>query len=325
MVAEGLAGDQESAWMSKIEWTEKTWNPLAGCKEISPGCANCYAATMAKRLEAMGQEKYQGTTKTLANGKVVWTGKISLLDETDDQFTAPLRRTKPTTYFVNSMSDLFHQDVPFEFVEKVFSVMHQTPHHTYQVLTKRPDRMAAFMNRPAAEWTYSVMPISPSWPFSNVWMGTSVEDQQRADERIPHLLNVPAAVRFLSCEPLLGPIEFSDVSRRSDAVNVLGQPVLTGITWVIVGGESGHQARPMQIEWARSLRDQCQASGVAFHFKQHGAWCAFNQIPDDSLQQVELDRLPMQSIGENSYHRIGKKLAGRQLDGREWNEVPVCQ
>ena len=319
--------------MSKIEWTEKTWNPLAGCKEISPGCANCYAATMAKRLEAMGQEKYQGTTKTLPNGKVVWTGKISLLDEEDDQFTAPLRRTKPTTYFVNSMSDLFHQDVPFEFVEKVFSVMHQTPHHTYQVLTKRPDRMAAFMNRPASEWTYSVMPISPSWPFSNVWLGTSVEDQQRADERIPYLLAVPAKVRFLSIEPMLGPINLMNhcFNCKEDKAHSVWtccagcdhpNHAADEIQWVIVGGESGHSARLMQIEWARSLRDQCQAVGVAFHFKQHGGWCAFNQIPDESLQQVELDRLPMLSIGENSYHRIGKKIAGRQLDGREWNELP---
>ncbi len=190
--------------------------------------------------------------------------------------------------FVDSMSDLFHEDVPDEVIDRVFAVMALTPQHTYQVLTKRPERMRDYFAMPAPgeerasdrimAATYEVADYAkafyrePSgWPLPNVWLGVSVEDQERADERIPHLLSTPAAVRFLSMEPLLGPVEFSDVSRRSDAVEQLGRRALAGIDWVIVGGESGPHARPFDIAWARSLRDQCQQAGVAFFLKQLGA------------------------------------------------------
>ncbi len=281
---------------SKIEWTQATWNPLAGCEEVSPGCTNCYAAVMAKRLEAMGQEKYKGTTRTLANGKVVWTGKITLDEEA---LSIPLKRKKPTAYFVNSMSDLFHDDVADEFIDKVFAVMALCPQHTFQVLTKRAKRLPEYLkhgrqgrvNDAAALsfdrpiwWSVDGKPSGATpWPLPNVWLGVSVEDQQRADERIPHLLKTPAAVRFLSCEPLLSAVDL--YSRRwlyeTDGlgachccqmpVRCRHEPGFHKVDWVIVGGESGPGARPMQIEWARSLVKQCEAAAVPVFLKQLGS------------------------------------------------------
>lgn len=294
--------------MSKIQWTEKTWNPLAGCKEVSPGCTNCYAAVMAHRLAAMGQEKYQGTTHKLDNGKVVWTGKINLMGE--DTLTEPLKRPKPTMYFVNSMSDLFHEDVPDDFILLVFAVMAYTPQHTYQILTKRAERAERWFKWMSNQDCYSPQEMIANeycmeysrpaskrfdWPLPNVWMGVSVEDQKRADERIPHLLNCPAAVRFLSCEPLLGPVNVSRSLSRlineqatlhtftEDAVAAYGATPPEGravtlivngmVNWVIVGGESGPGHRPANLDWIRSVRDQCKAAGVPCFIKQLGSSC----------------------------------------------------
>ena len=231
--------------MSKIEWTEQTWNPVTGCTKVSQGCKHCYAERMAKRLQAMGQANY-------ANGFTVTTHEHML--------SRPLERKKPTMYFVCSMSDLFHKDVPFVFIDRVFDVMRATPQHTYQVLTKRPERMAEFAQ-------------GINWP-ANVWAGTSVESAEHS-ARINHLRDVPAPIRFLSCEPLLGS---------------LSGIALHGINWVIVGGESGPGARPMNLEWARELRDKCQAWGTPYFFKQVGG--------------------------------VNKKAAGRLLDGRTWDEMP---
>lgn len=279
---------------TKIEWvknadgsTGETWNPLAGCKEISPGCTNCYAATMAHRLEAMGQEKYKGTTRKLPNGKVVWTGLIQMAEHTDNDFTKPLRKKKPTMYFVNSMSDLFHQDVPFEFVDKVFDVMAICKRHTFQVLTKRPERMAEYLRSPGViDRVAMSFPCGIQWPLPNVWLGTSVEDQQRANERIPWLLSCPAAVHFLSCEPLLGPVVFKDewlphkFSRepgcdhcetcvgRLHWLDVRKDNHGPFLEWVIVGGESGPGARHMHQDWAIRLLSQCKKAGVPFFMKQ---------------------------------------------------------
>ena len=271
--------------MSKtsIEWVKSedgsagdTWNPLAGCKEVSPGCTNCYAAVMAHRLAAMGQRKYAGTTKKLPNGKVVWTNKINLHRPS---LRIPLERKKPTMYFVNSMADLFHEDVPEEFIDEVFCVMGIAHWHTFQVLTKRADRLADYMSKrlKIEDWYdhwYSFSGESMAFqdfPLPSVWLGVSVEDQQCADERIPHLLRTPAAVRFLSCEPLLGPIEFSDVTKRSDAVGQLGKKAMSGIDWCIVGGESGHGARPFIMDWGMSIIRQCKAAGIPAFMKQVGS------------------------------------------------------
>lgn len=213
------------ATKSAIEWTESTWNPLTGCTKISPGCKNCYAERMAKRLQAMGQEKYR-------NGF-----QLTLHPEALDE---PLRWKKPQMIFVNSMSDLFHEEVPEAFIDKVFKVMRQAHWHTFQVLTKRAERLQR---------------IDPriDWP-ANVWMGVSVETQDYT-YRIDLLRHTHAHIKFLSLEPLLGPLP---------SLN------LKGIDWVIVGGESGPKARPLKYEWVTNIRDQCVESGIPFFFKQWG-------------------------------------------------------
>lgn len=221
---------------SSIEWTEATWNPLAGCSLISPGCTNCYAMRMAARLTLMGMEKYQGTTRK-SGSRYVWTGQVNL-DE--GALSAPLRWQRPTTVFVNSMSDLFQEAVPEETVERIWKVMAQTPRHTYQVLTKRAARMRAIAAR---------LPKLP-----NVWLGVSVESRDYVD-RVSDLRDTPAAVRFISFEPLLGSV--GDIDLRD-------------IHWAIVGGESGPAARPMRQEWVEEVLAACRRDGTAFFFKQWG-------------------------------------------------------
>lgn len=218
---------------SKIEWTEQTWNPIVGCTKVSPGCKHCYAETMAKRLQAMGTPGYE-------NGFA-----LRLLP---DRLTDPIRRRKPTVYFVNSMSDLFHDKVPESYIEQVFDVIAATPQHSYQILTKRAARLARY---------FRDRTVPP-----NVWLGVSVENRRHGVPRIDYLRTVPARIRFLSVEPLL-----EDV----------GELDLRDIHWVIVGGESGPKARPMKPEWADSVRLQCAEQDVAFFFKQWGGWGADGQ------------------------------------------------
>jgi len=239
--------------MSRIEWTEETWNPTTGCTKVSPGCRNCYAEVMARRLHAMGVPGYERNFE---------------LTLQPDRLEQPLRRARPVTYFVNSMSDLFHQAVPERFLDAVFDVIQRTPQHTYQILTKRAQRLPEyFATRECPD---------------NVWLGVSVEDRRRL-RRIAPLRAVRAKVRFLSVEPLL---------------EDLGAIDLTGIHWVIVGGESGHRARPMRAEWAENVRRQCDAAGVAFFFKQWGKYGA------DGVAR---------SKGAN----------GRKLRGRTFDEYPA--
>lgn len=231
--------------ISRIEWTEQTWNPTVGCTKISAGCKNCYAETMAKRLKAMGTPGYeQGFA-------------LQLLPQ---RLQDPLKRKKPTIYFVNSMSDLFHERIPDDFIDQVFYVISQTPHHTYQILTKRAARMSRyFKNRTAPR---------------NAWLGVSVENKRHGVPRIDYLRKVPARIRFLSIEPLLEDVGALD---------------LTDIHWVIVGGESGPKARPMKREWADAVRRQCEQQHVAFFFKQWGGWGSDGQRRAKSANGRELD------------------------------------
>jgi len=226
------------AQRSSIEWTDLTWNPVVGCSIESAGCTNCYAMRMAARLEAMGTSKYAGLTKRTKRG-AVWTDLVRC-DEAS--LKIPLTWKKARRVFVNSMSDLFHPDVPEEFVARIWDVMRCTPQHQYQILTKRPERMADLLAR-----------ISPI-PLANVWLGTSVEGPLVV-ERIDHLRHVPAAIRFISFEPLIGAIPGLH---------------LFGIDWAIVGGESGPRARPMLEEWVDPIFDACSTSGTEFFFKQWG-------------------------------------------------------
>jgi protein gp37 len=239
---------------SAIEWTDATWNPTTGCDQVSPGCDHCYALTLAKRLKAMGQPKYQ------ADGDPRTSGPGFALTVHADALDIPRGWRSPRRVFVNSMSDLFHPKVPDDFVAAVFRVMADTPRHQYQVLTKRPKRAAGLADQ---------LP----WP-PNVWLGTSIESSDYI-ERADQLRRVPAAVRFLSCEPLLGPLHGL---------------ALDGIGWVIVGGESGHRARPMDPDWVREVRDLAREASVPFFFKQWGG--------------------------------ATPKAGGRELDGRVWDEFP---
>lgn len=218
------------AQTSRIEWTEATWNPTVGCTKISPGCKHCYAESMARRLQAMGTPGYENGFKL-----------VVLPDRLDE----PLRRKKPTVYFVNSMSDMFHKSVSDDYIDQIFDVISRCPHHTFQVLTKRAERLSTYFRH--------------RLPPKNAWIGVSVEDRKYGLPRIDALRQVDAHIRFLSVEPLLEDI---------------GEIDLTDIHWVIVGGESGPKARPMKSEWVENIKRQCQEQGVQFFFKQWGGWGA---------------------------------------------------
>lgn len=351
---------------TKIEWVRNedgsqgaTWNPVRGCSRVSEGCRNCYAEGVAKRFSGPGLP-YEGL---IAKGGQ-WNGEIKLVPEILGQ---PLRWRKPRRIFVNSMSDLFHENVPDEYIDKVFAVMAMAHWHTFQVLTKRPERMRAYFDgikqsfsrgfnvckyfNPNDEDIERIGMLPNGLP--NVWLGVSVEDQKTASERIPVLLNTPAAVRWVSAEPLLGAVDLncigyspagSDWTYCWDALSGFRAHKCGGtegnakLDWVVVGGESGKDARPMHPKWARSLRDQCAEAGVPFLFKQWGEW-----VPRSSCYHKFADGICLSDIdpgatrwpcirltecghngrdlahsgeGDHAYmQRIGKKAAGRLLDG----------
>lgn len=251
---------------TQIEWTDATWNPVAGCSIVTSGCTNCYAMQMARRLEAMGITKYDGLTRK-SGKRAIWNG---IVREDQNALGIPYAWRKPRKIFVNSMSDLFHESVSDEFIVSVWRVMRETPHHNYQILTKRPERMAAFVARAIPD------------VLSNVWLGTSVENTDVVG-RIEYLRSVPATIRFISFEPLIGPVGAID---------------LTGVHWAIVGGESGRNARPIREGWIDEIYGQCDAYSTAFFFKQWGTW------------------------GKDNKKR-SKKANGREYRGRTWNNMPV--
>lgn len=259
---------------TSIEWTDAVWNPVSGCARVSDGCDRCYALTMTHRLEAMGKSKYAGLTVLNPKGERHFNGQVRCHD---DALEIPLRWKKPRRIFVNSMSDLFHKDVPFEFIDKVFAVMALCPQHTFQILTKRPERMAEYtadrgrltmVAQAMALLGYGAESMYLRWPLPVVWLGTSVENQKAADERISHLLKCPAEIRFLSVEPLLGPVDLSKFL-RSPTVCLTTTYRMTD--WVIVGGESGPGSRPCNVELIRSIVEQCKAARVPCFVKQVGS------------------------------------------------------
>lgn len=314
---------------TKIEWADMTWNPLLGCERVTSGCDGCYAiitATIrAKNPHPTVASAFAGLTER-RDGRLDWTGRINLLPERLNQ---PLRRKKPQRIFVNSQSDLFHKDVPAEFIARVFAVMAQAPRHTFQLLTKRHGRMRSLLSSSefqrqvfdavtggprwdgdsahhddtAAAW------IGDNWPLSNLHLGVSVEDQKTADMRIPALRGTPAIVRWLSMEPLIGPV---DLSRFLYYQPIGGADA--PLHWIVVGGETGAKSRPMQLEWARNLRDQCTSAGVPFFFKQWGDWVPTSQRPAAHGWDAADRDVP---------RRLGKKRAGRLLDDRAWDEFPT--
>ena len=315
---------------TKIEWTDETWNPLrarnresgrAGhfCVHHSPGCKFCYAEILQKRFGNPVRYAAQDADKVEL-----------FLDE--KVLTAPLRWRRPRTVFVCSMTDLFYEGYGDDLIDKVFAVMAIAQQHRFQVLTKRADRMRAYFEAEPWDringeagvlWDWAKIPQLGPPPIPNVWLGVSVEDQQRAVERIPHLLDTPAAVRFLSVEPLLGPIDL----RRWMTLfphGPCGPMASATLDWVIVGGESGPNARPMYPGWARSIRDQCQTAGVPFFFKQWGEWDWLEHQTYGDAEVIANSlrvRYEHHSYGPTAI-KVGKKRAGRELDGRTWDEMP---
>lgn len=332
-----------------IEWTDATWNPITGCSVVSAGCKHCYAMRLAgTRLRHHPSRAW--LTRPTAAGPV-WTGEVRLNEDWLDQ---PLRWKKPRRIFVCAHGDLFHPYVPGEWIDRVFAIMALAPQHTFQVLTKRPERMLAYQNasnlmnrihaaifnytKSAASATQASLKRATAWldthlpdgglggfirllPTHNVWLGVSVENQATADERIPLLLQTPAAVRFISAEPLLGAISFDGLFANPGDIRD-GTNALEALDWVIAGGESGPGARPSNPEWFRSLRDQCQAADVPFFFKQWGEW-APNCLCDTAQPHPTTPRPTPGSPG--FMFRCGKRNAGRliEVDGREWKEFPA--
>lgn len=365
---------------TSIEWTDTTWNPTTGCDRVSPGCDHCYALTLAKRLKGMGSAKYQN------DGDPETSGPGFGATEHPDALTAPLSWRKPRKVFVNSMSDLFHKAFSAEYIARVFAVMACAPQHVFQILTKRHGRLVGLLNDPAfhavvsdfAAADYGRPAAVSRWPLPNVWLGVSVETQKWADIRIPALLDTPAAVRFLSCEPLLGPIDIdpwicSTCQRSGWVEDQNWQPEFRedrpdgpghgwipcgacnhggwsrdfdgarpAVDWVIVGGESGRGARPMHPQWARDLRDQCEDAEVPMLFKQHGEYVSYAMGGDPwgNGRSPWADRQPDAYVNEftgavateqqaldsrdsfTGVWRVGKKAAGRELDGRTHDEYP---
>lgn len=299
---------------SKIEWTDSTWNVITGCTLVSEGCRNCYAAELAAtRLKHHWSRK--GLAKRNAAGVASFTGEVRFNEYWLDQ---PLRWSKSRMIFVCANGDLFHEDVPDAWIDRVFGVMSKATHHTFQVLTKRPERLRRY-------WIGKV-----EVPPANIWLGTSIEDQSTADERLEELTALHASCLFASAEPLLGPIQISDEH-------------MAGLNWVIVGGESGRNARPLHPDWARSIRDQCNAAGVSFFFKQWGEWLPWepssaplwrsqngkardrhilfpSDFDNDPYWDDGLCYLP--DCGHAAFQNVGKKAAGRTLDGQVWEQLP---
>lgn len=348
---------------TEISWTDETWNPTSGCDRVSRGCDNCYALGMAKRLKAMGAPGYQ------VDGNPTTSGPGFALSVHPDRLGLPLKWRKPRRIFVNSMSDLFHKDVPDDFIASVFAVMAMAPQHTFQILTKRHARMRVLLGDDwfVSEVTQHIAALSVDghsmdhlvdaeggqdwWPLRNVCLGVSVEDQKWADIRIPALFDTPAAVRWISAEPLLGAVNLGRFALRPSERQQGGSweyghgedmhgngrkwvaAPATQLDWVVCGGESGTGARPMHPRWARSLRDQCVAARIPFHFKQFGAWgIAPEGESRASDRWVNLDGTTVEAVAGYAgnvgpsailMRRLGKKAAGRELDGRTWDEYPT--
>lgn len=320
---------------SGIEWTSATWNPVTGCAKVSQGCKNCYAERDWARLQHLPAYSGRAFTDVATH---------------PDRLDQPLRWQRPRRIFVNSMSDLFHADVPFEFIDRVFAVAALCPQHTFQILTKRPERMREYLRgltvlRIAAAAYFVGRPsVFDGTDFPNVHLGVSVEDQATADARIPILLNTPASVRWISAEPLLGRVDlceplgmwWNQTMECFEANGACGfnrnprNHADTAIDWVVAGGESGPKARPTHPDWVRSLRDQCRAAGVPFFFKQWGEWAPTGVHPQlSNADSGVIGLLPdgaqaagPRYVGATGMRRAGKKAAGRMLDGETWDQHP---
>lgn len=302
--------------MTKIEWTNESWNPVIGCTKVSPGCKNCYAERMAYRLAHIESTNGYGEVITKRNGK--WNGTLLIQAH---QLNKPFIWKKPRMIFVCSMGDLFHPDLPFEFIDQVFDIIQQTPRHTYQILTKRPEIMLRYFH------DRNIL-----IPYNNAWLGVSAENQKWLEDRVTYLYFIPAVIRFVSLEPLIGPVILNGKT------SLVGYNFLPKLDWVIVGGESGPNARPMHPDWVKSIRDQCQEASVPFFFKQWGEWRPSEDSDmgdiskwlyvrsDSSISEYPLTSHPYDAKELVTHYelmyRAGKKQASHKLDGKEHNEFP---
>lgn len=337
----------EIGWTHGPGYKGETWNPVTGCTEISPGCEHCYAMVLsATRL--INVPAYQGVAKKNAAGKPIWTGKLNLLYDRLDQ---PVHWREPRMIFVNSMSDLFHKDIPFDYILKVFRVMQHCPQHIFQILTKRADVMLKFYKWVEIGENFAV------WPLPNVWQLVSVENQKAADERIPYLLQTPAAVKGLSIEPMIGPVDLTSLPANlptlhgcygGDYFSALtgkehdaqrdeysDEPMYPKIDWAIFGGESNHgapeKARPMHPKWLRDGVAQCEAAGIPVYFKQWGEWIGISDVDANGIVPMG-NTWQQMGIPDPAEHQfddgtisvcIGKKLTGNLLDGKKYEQYPL--
>jgi len=347
--------EHKIGWLNLPGYKGETWNPIIGCSKVSDGCKNCYAERMAGRLAHMpGAYEY---SNVVSSNPTKWNGKTQLVQSAIDK---PLRWKKPRVIFVCSMGDLFHEDTSFQDIDKVFTIMACNPQHIFIVLTKRAKRMAEYYNSPVtrANIYYLILKSKNSgyavtdpldkdgWPLKNVWLGVTAENQETANDRLLHLIKTPAALKFISVEPIVGPVDLTAIKEEVllTKQDYLKFKFLTGkkfegpkIDWVICGGESGPGARPMHPDWVRSLRDQCQEAGVPFFFKQWGEFVSQHQGP--KVNQLSKDKWFSVStegdygpLYETSYMKdglnyrtvgkIGRKAAGNLLDGEKWEQYP---
>ncbi len=293
--------------MTKIEWTNETWNPIIGCTKVSEGCKECYAEKMAKRLTAIEANRHTYNYGFVINESGKWNGKTNFVRTA---LKKPLSWKKPRMIFVCSMGDLFHETVSFEDIIEVFHIINKCPQHTFQILTKRADRMKEFFV------DYAPNPYWENLP--NVWLGVTMENQE--NNRLTTLLQIPAAIHFVSFEPLLGLIDFYEIIMNNEYhCNTENK-----LDWVIAGGESGHKARPMHPDWVRSLKDQCEAANVPFFFKQWGEWIDIDNGYDciNESEKVFIKHTFGSAYTSHDVYKIGKKKAGSILDGKEYKQFP---
>jgi protein gp37 len=314
-------------WLNLPGYKGETWNPIIGCSKVSAGCKNCYAERMAVRLAHINSTDYYGDVLKIKSPNlsekvhVVWNGTTQLIQS---QLTKPMKWKKPRVVFVCSMGDLFHENTSFEDINAVFSVMSDCDQHIYIVLTKRAKRMVAFFN-----WKTKQHNI-PWRPKDNVWLGVTAENQETANQRIPHLMKVPAAVRFVSVEPMLSTVNLNEYyfTQSNGTYLFRGVPEkdrtrrIHLLDWVICGGESGPGSRPMHPDWARSLRDQCKEAEVPFFFKQWGEWMPMDQVNDEQFFASKESKEVGYGYTSNTVFKVGKKAAGNLLDGERWEQYP---
>jgi protein gp37 len=323
-------------WLNLPGYKGETWNPIIGCSKVSAGCENCYAERMAVRLSGIEKTAYYSmvTCRTAHTLPTAWTGRTELIQS---QLTKPMKWKKPRVVFVCSMGDLFHENTSFEDIDQIFATMASCQQHIFILLTKRAGKMHQWFNWKDTSWKNEGMQGNEriryyawmnhgkeieyedwKWPLPNVWLGVTAENQETANERLPYLIKIPAAIKLVSVEPMLGPLNIS----MWMATGWTEPPYDDVINWVICGGESGPGSRPMHPDWVRSLRYQCKEAEVPFFFKQWGEWMPMDQVNDEQFFASKESKEVGYGYTSNTVFKVGKKAAGNLLDGERWEQYP---